>query len=130
MPEARRANYNRVLRQQLAALQQELGEDTAHFRVGMGLNQRELTPPMVDSALARDIQDLRHLTRLVELDLAQLRYPANRRNAIANIELPDPDDDEPDAFEAMRLMEAQQPGANRLRRAPIAPMRTGSCASP
>ena len=72
----------------------------------MGLNQRELTPAVVDNALARDIQDLRHVTRLIELDIAQLRDPTTRRNALANIELPDEDDDEPDAFEAMLLMEA------------------------
>ena len=106
LPEARLAHYNRVLREQLAALQQELGECTAHFRVGMGLNQRELTPSVVDNALGRDIQDLRHFTRLIELDIAQLRDPTTRRNALANIELPDDDDDEPDAFEAMLLMEA------------------------
>ena len=106
LPEARLAHYNRVLREQLAALQQELGECTAHFRVGMGLNQRELTPAVVDQALARDIQELRHFTHLVELDIGQLLDPATRRRAIANIELPDLDDDEPDAFEAMLLMEA------------------------
>lgn len=106
LPEARLAHYNRVLREQLAALQQELGECTAHFRVGMGLNQRELTPAVIDKALAGDIQDLRHVTRLVELDIAQLSDPATRRNALANIELPDDDDDGPDAFEAMLLMEA------------------------
>ena len=106
LPEERLAHYNRVLREQLAALQQELGECTAHFRVGMGLSQRQLTPAVVDNALARDITDLRHFTRLIELDIAQLRDPATRRQAIANIELPDDDDDEPDAFEAMLLMEA------------------------
>ena len=106
LPEARLAHYNRVLREQLAALQQELGECTAHFRVGMGLNQRDLTPAVIDKALAGDIQDLRHVTRLVELDIAQLRDPATRRNALANIELPDDDDDGPDACEAMLLMEA------------------------
>lgn len=105
LPEERLAHYNRVLREQLAALQQELGECTAHFRVGMGLSPRQLTPAVVDNALARDITDLRHFTRLIELDIAQLRDPATRRQAIANIELPD-DDDEPDAFEAMLLMEA------------------------
>ena len=106
LPEARLAHYNRVLREQLAALQQELGECTAHYRVSIGLNQRELTPAVIDKALAGDIQDLRHVTRLVELDIAQLRDPATRRNALANIELPDDDDDGPDAFEAMLLMEA------------------------
>ena len=106
LPEERLAHYNRVLREQLAALQQELGECTAHFRVGMGLSPRQLTPAVVDNALARDITDLRHFTRLIELDIAQLRDPATRRQAIANIELPDDDDDEPDAFEAMLLMEA------------------------
>ena len=106
LPEERLAHYNRVLREQLAALQQELGECTAHFRVGMGLSPRQLTPAVVDNALARDITDLRHFTRLIELDIAQLRDPATRQKAIANIELPDDDDDEPDAFEAMLLMEA------------------------
>ena len=105
LPEARLAHYNRVLREQLAALQQELGECTAHFHVGFGLNQRELTPALVDNAMSRDIQHLRHATRLIELDIAQLSDPATRRHALANIELPD-DDDEPDAFEAMLLMEA------------------------
>ena len=106
LPEARLAHYNRVLREQLAALQQELGECTAHFRIGMGLNQRELTPAAVDKALARDIEDLRRFVHLIELDIAQLRDPATRRQAIADIELPDLDDDEPDAVEAMLLMEA------------------------
>ena len=108
LPEARLAHYNRVLREQLAALQQELGECTAHFGIGIGigLNQRELTPAVVDNALARDIQQLRNFTRLIELDIAQLRDPATRRNALANIDLPDDDDDGPDAFEAMLLMEA------------------------
>ena len=106
LPEARLAHYNRVLREQLAALQQELGECTAHFRIGMGLSQRELTPAVVDKALARDIEDLRRFVHLIELDIAQLRDPATRRQAIADIELPDLDDDEPDAVEAMLLMEA------------------------
>ena len=106
LPDARLHHYNQVLREQLAALQQKLGECTAHFRVGMGLNRRELTPAVIDNALARDIQDLRHFTRLIELDIAQLRDPATRQMAIANIELPDDDDNEPDAFEAMLLMEA------------------------
>ena len=106
LPEARLAHYNRVLREQLTALQHELGECTAQFRLGLGLNQRELTPAVVDRALARDIQDLHHFTRLIELDIVQLLDPATRRQAIASIELPDPDDDEPDAFEAMLMMEA------------------------
>ena len=106
LPDARLNHYNQVLREQSAALQQKLGECTAHFRVGLGFNQRELTPAVVDNALARDIQELRHFTRLIELDIAQLRDPATRQMAIANIELPDDDDDEPDAFEAMLLMEA------------------------
>jgi len=106
LPDARLHHYNQVLREQLVALQQELGESTAHFRVGLGLKQRELTPAVIDYALARDIQELRHCTRLIELDIAQLRDPATRQVAIANIELPDDDDNEPDAFEAMLLMEA------------------------
>ena len=77
--------------------------------MGLGLNQRELTPAVVDKALAQDVQDLRHFTRLIELDLAQLLDPATRQKAIASIELPDLDDDEPDAFEAMLLMEAFRP---------------------
>ena len=109
LPEARLAHYNRVLGEQLAALQQELGECTAHFQRGLGLNQRELTPAVVDKALAQDVQDLRHFTRLIELDHAQLLDPATRQKAIASIELPDLDDDEPDAFEAMLLMEAFRP---------------------
>jgi hypothetical protein len=106
LPDARLNHYNQVLREQLAALQQKLGECTAHFRIGLGLKQRELTPAVVDNALARDIQELCHFTRLIELDIAQLRDPATRQMAIANIELLDDDDDEPDAFEAMLLMEA------------------------
>ncbi len=106
LPEARLAHYNRVLREQLAALQQELGECTAHFRMGMGLNPRELTPAVIDKALARDIEDLHRFTHLIELDIAQLLDPATRRQAIAEIELPDPGDNEPDAFEVMLLMEA------------------------
>ena len=106
LPEARLAHYNRVLLEQLAALQQEVGECTAHFRSGMGLTQRELTPALVDKALARDIDELRGLTRLIELDIAQLRDPATRQQALADIEIPDEDDNQPDAFEAMLLMEA------------------------
>lgn len=106
LPEARLAHYNRVLREQLAALQRELGECTAHFRVGMGLNQRELTPAVVDNALARDIQELRHITRQIEQDTACLRDPGTRRDAIASMDMPDADDEGPDAFEAMLLMEA------------------------
>ena len=104
LPEARLAHYNQVLREQLAALQQELGECIAHFGVGVGLNQRELSPAVVDNALARDIQDLRHFTHLIELDIAELSDAATRRDALANIELPD--DDGPNVFEAMLLMEA------------------------
>lgn len=106
LPDARLNHYNQVLREQSAALQQKLGECTAHFRVGLGFNQRVLTPAVVDNALVRDIKELRHFTRLIELDIAQLRDPATRQMAIANIELLDDDDDEPDAFEAMLLMEA------------------------
>ena len=106
LPDARLQHYNQVLREQLAALQQQLGECTAQFRVGMGLNRRELTPAVIDNALARDIQELRHFTRLIELDIAQLRDPATRQMAIANIELFDDDDNDPDAFKATLLMEA------------------------
>ena len=106
LPDARLNHYNQVLREQLAALRQELGECTVHFRVGMGLNQRELTPAVIDNALARNIQELRHFTCLIELDIARLRDPAIRQRAIANIELPDDDEDEPDAFEAKLLMQA------------------------
>ena len=105
LPDVGLHHYNQVLREQLAALQQKLGECTAPFHVGMGLNQRERTPAVVDNALARDIKELRHLTRPIELDIAQLRDPATRRMAIANIEPPDDDDNEPDAFEVMLLME-------------------------
>lgn len=124
LPEARLAHYNRVLREQLAALQQELGECTEPFRMMLGLDQRALTPATVDAVLARDIQELRRSTRLIELDIAQLRDPATRRAAIAAIEVPDLDDDDgPDAFEAMLLMEAfagapgfGRPGKKKRRR--------------
>ena len=114
LPEARLAHYNRVLREQLVALQQALGECSAHLRMGMGLRQRELTPAVVDNALARDIQALRQVTRQNKQDIANLSNPSTRRNAIAGIDLPEDDDDGPDAFEAMLLMEALA-GAPALR---------------
>ena len=106
LPEARLAHYNRVLKEQLAALQQELGDCTAHFRAGVGLVHRELTPAAVDAALDRDIRDLQQASRQIEQDITGLSNPSTRRNAIAGIDLAEDDDDGPDAFEAMLLMEA------------------------
>ena len=106
LPEARLAHYNRVLKEQLAALQQELGDCTAHLRAGVGFVHRELTPAAVDAALDRDIRDLQQATRQIEQDITGLSNPSTRRNAIAGIDLPEDDDDSPDAFEAMLLMEA------------------------
>ncbi len=106
LPEARLAHYNQVLREQLQALQHELGSCTAHFRQASGSHQRELTPEAVDAALGRDIRGLRQWARQLEADIALLRDPATRRQTITEIELPELDDDGPDEFEAMLMMEA------------------------
>ena len=80
----------------------------------LGPGQRRPGPAAVDAALTLDIQQLGRCLVVVDQDICNLRDPALRRAAIDTLELPD--DDEPDEFETMMLMEA-------LATAPAAPGR-------
>ena len=63
----------------------------------------------MDAALARDIALLLQGLQNLAADTAALRDPATRRAVIAELGLPDsdePDDEVPDAFELMLMMDA------------------------
>ena len=116
LPVARLAHYNQVLGEQLRALQQEVQACVLPYRMQLGPFGRPLTPAAVDSALTTDLADMRQDLRSIEHDIALLRDPATRRAVINTLEMPDADDDGPDAFEMMLMMEA-------LAKAPAAPGR-------
>jgi len=112
LPDARLAHYNQVLREQLAALQQEVADQALPFQMMLAMTpwQRQPGPAAVDAALTQDIEELRLCLADIERDTAQLRDPNTRKAAIGQIALDDPDD-EPDPFEVMLMMEAMADAA-------------------
>lgn len=107
LPDARLAHYNQVLREQLAALQQEVADQALPYQMMLAMSpwQRQPGPATVDNALTLDIAALHRCLADITQDTAQLRDPATRKAAIGRIALDDPDD-EPDPFEMMLMMEA------------------------
>ena len=109
LPDARLHHYNQVLREQLRVLQQEVQVCAEPYRLALGRAGRQLTPATVDAALAQDIAMLQQSLQIVAADTVALRDPATRRAAIDELDLPElgeQDDEAPDAFEALLLMEA------------------------
>ncbi len=113
-----------MLREQLRVLQQAVQVRTEPYRMTLGRAGRQLSPAAVDAALAQDITMLQQGLQILAADIAGLRDPATCRAVIAELDLPDAsehDDDEPDAFEMMLLMEAlgdaaPAPGRRKKRR--------------
>jgi len=124
LPDARLNHYNQVLREQLRVLQQEVQACTEPYRMALGRAGRQLSPAAVDVALAQDIAMLQQALQILAADIAGLRDPATRRAVIAELDLPDAaeqDDDAPDAFELMLMMDAfasaaPAPGRRKQRR--------------
>ncbi len=116
LPEARLAHYNQVLREQLDLLLQEVGALVEPYRMALGPGSRLPTPAAVDASLTQQLADLRQCAQAIEQDTVLLRDPALRRTVINALALPEADDDEPDAFEMMLMMEA-------LADVPVAPGR-------
>ena len=100
-------HYNQVLQEQLAALQQEVADSASPYLAQMGSAAwgRKPVPATIDAALTLDMLALDDAEHGIRHDIVRLRDPATRRALIDQIEVADPDD-EPDAFEAMLLMEA------------------------
>ena len=98
---------NQVLQEQLAALQQEVADSASPYLAQMGSAAwgRKPVPATIDAALMLDMLALDDAEHGIRHDIVRLRDPATRRALIDQIEVADPDD-EPDAFEAMLLMEA------------------------
>jgi hypothetical protein len=119
LPDARLAHYNRVLREQVQALQQEVQCCVQPFRMTLGQIGRAVTPAAVDAAFAADLAEMRQGLRAMAHDMALLRDPATRRGVINALEMPDDGGDGPDAFEMMLMMEAMEAMAG----APAAPAR-------
>ena len=107
LPDARLAHYNQVLRERLAALEQEHADQALPFQMMMAASpwQRQPGPAAVDKALTQDIAVLHRCLADITHDTAQLRDPHTRKAAIGRIALDDPDD-KPDAVEMMLMMEA------------------------
>ena len=107
LPDARLLHYNQVLREQLAALQQEVADQALPFQMMLAMSpwQRLPGPAAVDHALTQDVAALRRALHSIEHDTAHLRDPCTRKAAIIRIAQGDPDD-EPDPFEMMLMMEA------------------------
>lgn len=107
LSEDRLQHYNRVLGEQLATLQQEVAARAGHYldQLGPLARRRDPVPATVDAALTLDLLALRDQVRQIQRDITLLRDPASRRALIDAIERDDIDD-EPDAVEAMLLMEA------------------------
>lgn len=107
LPDARLAHYNQVLREQLAALQQEVADQALPFQMMLAMSpwQRQPGPATVDAALTQDIEELQLCLADIEHDTVQLRDPSTRKAAVGRIALEDPEG-EPDPFEVMLMMEA------------------------
>ena len=107
LPDARLVHYNQVLREQLAALQQEVADQALPYQMMLAMTiwQRQPGPSAVDLALTQDIVALQRCLADILHDTAQLLDPSTRKAAIGRIARDDPDD-EPDPFEMMLLMEA------------------------
>lgn len=124
LTDARLNHYNQVLREQLRVLQQEVRACTEPYRMALGRTGRQLSPAAVDAALAQDIAMLQQTLQILAADTAGLRDPATRRAVIAELDLPDAaehDDNAPDAFELMLMMDAfasaaPKPGRRKRRR--------------
>ena len=79
------------------------------YRLALGRARRQVTPAAVDAALAQDIAMLQQGLQILAADTAALRDPATRRAVIDELDLPEvgeQDDEAPDAFERMLLMDA------------------------
>ncbi len=107
LPDDRLVHYNQVLREQLAALQQEVADQAQPYQMMLAMSpwQRQPGPAAVDNALTQDIAALRRCLADIQHDTAQLADPSTRKAAIGRIALDDLDD-EPDPFEMMLMMEA------------------------
>ena len=124
LPDARLNHYNQVLREQLRVLQQEVQACTEPYRMALGRTGRSLSPAAVDTVLAQDIAMLQQGLQFLAIDTAALRDPAKRRAAIDALDLPqayEQDDEAPDAFDLMLLMDAlggasPSPGRRKKRR--------------
>ena len=120
LPDARLAHYNQVLREQLAALQQEVADQALPYQMMLAMTiwQRQPGPSAVDLALTQDIVALQRNLADIKHDTARLLDPSTRKAAIGRIAQGDPDD-EPDPFEMMLMMEAMADAVG----APVRPKR-------
>jgi hypothetical protein len=107
LPDARLLHYNQVLREQLAALQQAVADQSQPFQMMLAMPswQRLSGPAAVELALTQDITALQRCLADIEHDSAQLRDPSTRKAAIVRIARDDPVD-EPDPFGTLLMIEA------------------------
>jgi len=73
----RLAHFNRVLRDQLQELQQELRAITQPFRALVPHVGTSMRPQHIDVALDAELANLREMLREAEVDLERMREPAN-----------------------------------------------------
>jgi len=103
VPEARLRHYNEVLLEQAAALDAQIEERIAFFRVEFDLTVRNVTPQSVDQALSLRVTQALAALEQIKSDSKRLDDPKQRRAVLD--ELPEPEMDAPD-FEDLALLAA------------------------
>jgi hypothetical protein len=120
LPDARITLYNRVLRDQVRALEQEIEEVKLPLRRSANLSpfDKLKNPAWVEFALHRDLADMQRLLRDIRADTEALADPQRRSASIAG--MPESFDNDGGEIEAMLLnlgsMAAPGPGRRPRRR--------------
>ena len=68
-----------VLKEQAAALEQEIEQCLLPFRMLLDRPHGPLLPEMVDASLEKELAEMREMTQVIEVDLARLDDPHQRR---------------------------------------------------
>jgi hypothetical protein len=113
----RLGHYNQILREQLAELDVELEQCTAHFRQSVDRPRgRSLTIADVDRDLSAACARLSRVIRELRADLVVFRDPEKLRRSLKDFEL-EPEPDDPDDLEAfVAIFQATPPRRPKRRR--------------
>jgi hypothetical protein len=104
MPETRLAHYNQVLQEQIAALETQIEQRVAIFRVELDLPVHAVTRQLVEQALSARVAEARSTLARVERELARLIDPATRRAALNDLPEVDDEDDDLENLAALAAM--------------------------
>jgi hypothetical protein len=112
LSETRLKQYNKLLSEQLADLQQEIEEITMRFMMNFQKHpQQDLSPRSVMLFLQRDIQHIKNQLSGIKKDLVDFKQPKNLKAWLKNYEIPNEypfDEDDEDAMDIIKALFASR----------------------